>query len=118
MAEILIRMGATHADPCAWQRFYPVAVFEDGHKYGSAETWPVFAILRITNATVAEVRQYLDPDLDTTDPQHPITRALRKWKIALDDAAVPQWIKTAVQAGEVVSVTKAQIANFIKRTLV
>ena len=141
MAEILIRLGEPHADPKAWQRFYPVAVKPDGHEWGSAETYPTFAKLRITNATVEQCEEYLAPDDDVitcprcngtlidptpVDGQSVSCRrcagvgtvsehvGLRKFKFDFDDAAIPAAVLATIQAGEVVAVTKAQILNFIK----
>lgn len=124
MAEVLIKLerATNEFDLNAWARLHPVCVFEDGHAWGSAERPPKFLVLKITDMTVAAVRPYLDPDIDATDPDNPIIYAIRKWKFDIDDTRISQAIKNkianAIQNKTILSVTRAQIVNFIKRTRV
>jgi len=122
MAEILIKLEPANnpSDLLAWNRLHPVVVKPDGWVWGSAERPPKFLVIRITDMTVAEVEQYLETDWDFTAP-NPIMLAIRKLKIDLDDVTTPNQVKNAIsraiQNGTILEVTKAQIVNFIKRTI-
>lgn len=112
-AEILIKLGpAGTTDNNAWRRFCPVAVKPDGWAWGTAEKYPNFAVIRITDMTVAQLEAYNEPDIDNVTK---IQRAIRKWKIDIDDVALPAEIKNTITSGGIPSVTKAQVINFIKR---
>jgi hypothetical protein len=123
MAEVLIKLE--HADnpanPNAWGRCHPVCVKPDGWAWGSAERPPKFCVIRVTDMTVAQVEPYLDTDMDSTDPLNPTQRAVRKWKFDIDDVTIPPVVRNrianAISGGGVISVTKAQIVNFIKRNM-
>jgi len=124
MAEVLIKLVPCDAgkDPLlSWTRLHPVCVKPDGWAWGSAERPPKFCVIRITDMTVAEMEPYLEPDFDVTDPINPVQRAICKWKFDIDDVAIPNVIKnriaSAISSGGIISVKKAQIINFIKRTL-
>jgi hypothetical protein len=73
--------------------------------------------------TVAELEPYLDTDeVPNPDPVDAVLnprlhRALRKWKIDLDDVTLPVALRNVVTSGQIVVATKAQVVAFIKRVL-
>lgn len=120
MAELLLRLGDIKSDLNAWQRFYPVAVFEDGHVWGGQERPPKFLVVRFVGVSAADLQQYLETDSAYTDAATPIMLALRKWKIDIEDARIPNVVKkkirNAIADGTILEVTMSQIAAYIKRT--
>lgn len=115
MAEILIRLGADHADQKAWRYGMPVAVKPDGHKWGKLETWPKFAVIQVSDLSVKELEAYLEPDEDVNELTSERTMVgLRKWKFDLADAKTPPAVDTAAKAGTIAKVTQADIADCIK----
>ena len=123
MAEVLIRLGDTSTDAFAWQRLYPVAVFEDGHQWGTLERPPAFLVVRITDMTATNAEQYLDRGLDLTIPSSPVDYGLRKWKFDIDDTNLPTPVKKKIAAAiadttgnTILEVTSRQINAYIKRT--
>jgi hypothetical protein len=139
MAEILIKLGDPDANPLSWQRLYPVDVKPDGWEWGARETWPDFAVIRITNITVDQAKDYITSDDisivcprctgSLIDPVHTLkqcvrcsgigsiqkTIGLRKWKIDLDDVNVPKSMINLIKSGQPIVVTKDQVISFIKR---
>lgn len=87
MAEILVKaIDHTHPDPevdqrGAYKRGMPVVVMEDGHAWGSEEGLPKFWIIKIPGIAKSQVEKYIQPDIDESDPQNPVTRRRRLWKI-------------------------------------
>lgn len=59
MAEVLICITPDNG-PLAWGFGMPVAVQENGFQWGTEETWPKFARVRITDRSVAQVQSYLE----------------------------------------------------------
>jgi len=123
MAEILIKLEHANnpSDPNAWTKWHPVVVKPDGWEWGLKERPPWNLVLRITDMTVEEVLPYIERDDDLTDPKNPVSRAVRKWKVDLDDITIPQNVRNvidqAITSRQILTVTKAQVVNFIKRTL-
>jgi hypothetical protein len=116
-------MGATHTDPKAWQRLYIVAVKPDGWLWGALETWPTFAKIRVTDATLEMLEPYMETDdIPNPDPvdavlRPTIQRGLRKWKCDLDDNRFSNPLMRRIEAGEVIPVTMAMISAYLKRVV-
>jgi hypothetical protein len=127
--ELLVKlqkMPLTLRPEFAWDRGHVVDVKPEGWAWGAAERLPKFFVLRITDMTVAQAEAYLEPDFDpeTIDPLDPakniapVHRSIRKWKFDADDVTIPTAIKNQIINTGLVSVTKAQVINFIKRIAV
>ena len=130
MCEILVFLGDnTNADPTAdrkgcWKRGMPVVVREDGWPWGASEGLPTFAIVKIPGVAAAQAQAFLDAQLEDdagvpyfeTIPMANPARAIyrkRAWKVAID--AVPAAIRNQVLTTGSVTVTVAQIRNFLNR---
>ena len=119
MAEVLIKLerASDESDLKAWTRGHPVAVQEDGWTWGALEGLPRFCVLHLTDVSADQVRDWLDPDYDGTIDDAPVLRAIRKWRLDMDDLNIPNWVKQSIKDTGRVSVTLAQIINFLKRTV-
>ena len=65
MAELLILNFDTsnpdaEANRHAWKRGHVIDIKPDGHAWGSQECLPKFAIIKIPDATVAEVEHFFE----------------------------------------------------------
>ena len=62
MAEFLIKaVDASHAVPetdrGCWKLGHPVVVMDDGHVWGTAETLPMFVVLKVPGLDLVTARQ-------------------------------------------------------------
>lgn len=129
MCEILIFAGnRSHADPVIdrgeWKRGYAVDVKEDGHQWGASETLPTFVIVKIPGVPVAKAQAFLDPQ-DVDDAGLPVyenviearpRRAIyrrKAWRVKWAD--LPAGIRNTLQTTGQVTVTVAQIRNYLTR---
>jgi len=66
MAEILFKaIDATNPDPDkdrrgCYKKGYPVVVIQDGHTWGTEEALPKFIIVKCTEVTVEQCKQYIE----------------------------------------------------------
>lgn len=142
MAEILIKASnMTNSDPIkdrrgCYKRGMPVVVFEDGHTWGrleskqqwiaegnTAASWPsqgVFVIVKIPPVPAAKARSILEhqeeddlgfPMVDANG--NPTTYRRRRWILLVD--SIPAAIRNTLIANGEVTVTVAQIRNYLKR---
>lgn len=121
MAEVLIKLERADnpTDKNAWHRGHAVCVKPDGWQWGRAERLPKFCVIRITDMTPEQVEPYMateESDLYLADGLTKNQIAIRKFFFDLDDVAIPLIVKNSIKNTGMVSVTKAQIVNFIKRT--
>ena len=130
MCEILIFAGNnTHADPDTdrrgcWKRGYPVVVKEDGHPWGAEERLPKFVVVKIPGMPAAKAEAFLEPQMVDdagvpvyenvveAQPRWGIYRR-KAWRIAW--ASLPAGIKNTLQTTGEITVTVAQIRNYLKR---
>jgi hypothetical protein len=122
--ELIIKRQANyiHPDPIVnessiYQRGDVVDIKPDGHLWGKEEhpmttTYnpPHFFIVKIPGITVEQARKYIQPRMDDIDTTKVTTRRL--FKLLADD--VPQWVKNSIQTTGEVTVTWAQIKNFVQ----
>jgi hypothetical protein len=118
MCEILIRAKDNinpdpELDKMTYKRGYPVCVMPDGHSWGRAEGLPDFIVLKITDLSVEQAQQYIEHKVINAQTANQQIVGRRKFKFDIDASALPQRIKNQIKDG-VVTVTKAQILNFIK----
>lgn len=126
MAEVLIcARNATHPDSdvdrrSCYKRGDPVTVQPDGHPWGAKEGLPRFVVVKIPGVSVEQVRDVIQEQTEsdqgaalTDDDGLPVTFRRRRWRVLVDN--VPQQIRrTLAQTGEV-TVTPAQIKNYVRR---
>lgn len=55
MAELLIKASNTGN---GWERGMPICAFDDGHKWGSMETLPQFAVIKFPNVSKERLEKY------------------------------------------------------------
>lgn len=130
MCEILIFAGNnTNADAetdrrGCWKRGYPVVVKEDGHEWGREEGLPKFVIVKIPGVPAAKARAFLEiqevdddgiPVYDVIGQASPRPAMYRRraWRVAW--ASLPAGIRNTLQTTGTVTVTVAQIRNYLRR---
>ena len=122
MAELLVKaVSAVHADPVkdlrgSYKRGDIVVVMPDGHAWGLQERLPTFVVVRIPGVTVEQARRFADSE-GTVDPftaQLNVTRR-RRWRIRWDN--LPLGVRNALRDTGEVTVTWAQVRNFIENKL-
>ena len=126
MCEILIFAGNnTHTDPekdrrGCWKRGMPVVVMEDGHTWGREETPPKFVVVKIPGVPAAKAKSFLDPQMvdDAGVPVvsqdgRPVAYRRKEWKVAW--ASLPAGIRNTLQTTGTITVSVAQIRNYLRR---
>ena len=130
MCEILVFAGNnSHADPVedrrgCWKRGYPVVVKEDGHQWGREEGLPKFVVVKIPGVPAAKARAFLDaqmeddagvPTYDNFIEAVPRRTAFRRraWNVAW--ASLPAGIRNTLQTTGTITVSVAQIRNYLRR---
>lgn len=120
MCEILIFAGNnTHPNPekdrrGCWKRGYPVVVKEDGHPWGVEERLPKFVVVKIPGVPAAKAAAFLEAQL-VDDAGAPFTGIFRRraWQVAW--LALPAGIRNTLQTTGKITVTVAQIRNYLRR---
>ena len=126
MCELLVKArNAQHDDPEKDRRGcykigYIVCVMPDGHEWGAKEALPNFVKIKIPGLSHEVVRELIDPQ-DEDNAGNPVTEQdgapgiyrRRRWRIRVAD--IPAQIRqTLLTTGEV-TVTRAQIRNYVSR---
>jgi len=131
MAEILVKaVDHTHPDPQkdqqgAYKRGMAVVVMNDGHAWGREEGLPKFWIIKIPDISKATVEKYIQPDTDDSDPENPVIRRRRLWKLVWEE--LPQGAKDKLASTGTLTIkagsydgafdyTWAQVKNFFLNT--
>jgi hypothetical protein len=112
MAEILVKaISTTHPTQDHWcyKLGDPVVVMDNDHPWGALEGLPNFWIIKIPDATIAEVQHYIDMLYDQPTDLTPSKR--RRWY--LDNVKVPQHIWNELESTGTLTGTKAQLDNFM-----
>lgn len=123
MAELLIKaQDNTHADPVknergCYKRGDIVDVRPDGFAWGKEECLPRFVVVKIPGLDHAKVRHFIEAHFDTTNPDAPVLMKRRKWNVLMDAAKLPAWVKTSLRDTGSVTVTVAQVRNFIQNKI-
>lgn len=101
-------VSATHPTQDAWcyKQGDPVLVMENGWPWGVLEGLPNFWIIKIPDATIAEVEVYTEMWLDGTTV---IKR--RRW--LLDELKMPAHIRNELESTGMLTGTKAQLDAFM-----
>jgi len=118
MAEFLvIAKGHTNPDPVidragAYKRGDIVDVREDGFDWGRPirSFWPKFAIIKIPGVTVAQVRKYIQPEIDAIDPTKILTRRLYKVEVN----SLPLSIRRALRQSGTVTLDKTTVLSYLR----
>lgn len=130
MCEVLIfAQNNTHADPeedrrGCWKRGYPVVVKEDGHQWGLEEGLPKFVKVKIPGVPAAKAKAFIEdqltddagvPTTTTTQDGTVVPRAYRRraWNVAIN--SIPAAIRNQLLTTGEVTVTVAQIRNYLRR---
>lgn len=130
MCEILIFAGNnTHPDPekdrrGSWKLGYAVVVKEDGHEWGAEEGLPKFVVVKIPGVPAAKAEAFLEPQMvdDAGVPVYenvivaqPIRAIYRRkaWRVAW--ASLPAGVQNILQTTGAITVTVAQIRNYLRR---
>lgn len=126
MAEILIFAGNnTHPNPekdrrGCWKRGMPVCVKPDGHTWGREETLPKFVIVKIPGVPVAKAEAFLETQFVNDSgvanlgaDGRPTTYRRRAWEVAWN--SLPAGIRNTLQTTGVITVSVAQIRNYLRR---
>lgn len=142
MAELLVFIGNnTHADPVkdrhCWKRGMPISVFDDGHIWGreeskqawiaegrTAASWPnqgKLAIVKIPGVPASKALALIAPQMEDDDgvqqfdarTAKPIIYRRRRWRLLVD--SISSMVRNQLLAAGEVSVTVAQIRNFLQR---
>jgi hypothetical protein len=130
MCEILIFAGNnTHVDPVkdrrgCWKRGYPVVVKEDGHQWGREEGLPKFVVVKIPGVPAAKAEAFLEEQLvdDSGVPAYenlieakprPARYRRKAWRVAW--ASLPSGIRNTLQTTGTITVSVAQIRNYLRR---
>jgi hypothetical protein len=120
MAEALVKaISATHADPVkdlrgCYKAGDIVVVMPDGHVWGGSEGLPLFWIVKVPGATVAQLEGYL-VSVTTTDPPElgGATRVIRRRRWFADTLKMTGAIRNELQSTGIVTFTLAQVQNFM-----
>lgn len=112
MAEILIKAVAPNQpDAAKLARCYavgdPVVVMPDGHEWGAAEGLPTFWIVKVPGVSVETASAYLE--------RAQAAARRREWN--LDPTDLPVGVRDTLLTTGVITVTPAQVVNFVKRKL-
>lgn len=122
MAEILIKsIDAVHSNPekdkGCYKRGDIVDVRPDGHPWGREEGLPKFVIVKIPGLDPATVMHLMSMNEDRTDPERPMLLARRLWRVLVDSESLPSSIKNALKNTGQVTVTLAQIRNYVQNKI-
>jgi hypothetical protein len=126
MAELLIKArNAQHADPDidrqgCYKRGDIVVVMPDGHEWGAKEGLPNFVKIKIPGLDHETVRELIDEQREDDagtllfdDDGQPILFRRRRWRLLVD--SIPTTIRNQLRDFGEVTVTRAQIRNYVKR---
>ena len=112
--SILVR-GKNNSHPtkdyATYKRGDPVVVMRFNHVYGKLEKAPNFYIIRISDVSVAQAQKYIG---EHSDGNGAMLRR-RLFKIKVD--SIPSSIKTILASTGEITVTKAQIRNYIQNKI-
>lgn len=120
MAEFLIKaISATHPNPDkdrrgCYKRGDIVVVMPDNHKWGNAECLPTFVIVKIPGLGVETAKKYVEPAYVLGNETFGVAER-RKWRILVD--SIPAIIKNTLLSTGQVTVTLAQVRNYIEDRL-
>lgn len=123
MAEFLIKaISATNPDPVknergCYKRGDIVDVRPDGWKWGNEERLPKFVLVKIPGLDPKAALRFMEAHLDLTNPVEPILLRRRLWNVLVDDAGLPTQIKNALRTTGEVTVTLAQVRNYIRNKI-
>jgi hypothetical protein len=126
MAELLLKArNAQHADPDidrhgCYKRGDIVVVMPDGHQWGTKEGLPNFVKIKIPGLNHETVRELIDEQREDDagnplfdDDGQPILFRRRRWRVLVD--SIPTTIRNQLRDFGEVTVTRAQIRNYVKR---
>lgn len=126
MCELLVKArNAQHDAPEKDRRGcykvgHIVVVMDDGHEWGREETLPNFVKVKIPGLSADTVRDLIDEQRedDAGNPLAeeggvPITFRRRRWRIRVAD--IPANIRNTLLTTGEVTVTRAQIRNYVSR---
>lgn len=122
MCEILLYARVNNGNPQGYHQFDPVTVHDDGWTWGYRASkadwiaggrlgsqWPRgFILLKIPSVPASRVRGLLQQWESTPKTLH------RKRKVFFDIDAAPSTIRQKIGSDYEITVTKAQIRNFLK----
>lgn len=89
----------------------PVVVMPDGHEWGAEEGLPKFYIVKIPGLAVETAKKWIQHWEDTTDPAKPTIVQRRLYRLKVAD--IPTTIRKTLQQTGQVTVTLAQIRNYV-----
>ncbi len=126
MCELLVKArNAQHDDPEKDRRGcykvgHIVCVMDDGHEWGREETLPNFVVIKIPGLSASVVQDLIEPQMEddagttlTDDSGAPRVFRRRRWRIRVAD--VPAKIRNTLLTTGEVTVTRAQIRNYVSR---
>lgn len=87
----------------------PVVVRPDGWQWGAAEGLPLFWVVKVPGATVAQLEQYVEA-LSNADGT---VNRRRSWSI--DTAKMPGNIRNQLNTTGVITITLTQVQNFLTK---
>lgn len=109
MAELLVKaVDATHPDPAkdargCYKRGDVVCVQPDGHEWGRLEGLPRFVVVKVPGVSVDQAEAHLERS------------ETRRRAVGIAWADLPAGVRQQLQTTGTVTVTPAQIRNFVKR---
>lgn len=120
MAEFLIKATSnTNPNPLkdsrgCYKRGDIVDVRPDGWPWGNEERLPRFVVVKIPGLDPDTVMKFMDSQTDSVAIENPTMIKRRLWNLLIDDAGIPNSIKNALRNNGEVTVTLAQIRNYIR----
>jgi hypothetical protein len=89
-----------------------IAIRHNGAGWGKKEGPPKYAVIKIPDLTVAQAKKYLEPEIDYTDPENPITLTYRKYRLVFSELSTG--MKNKLKEGTEVSVQWTQIKGKVE----
>jgi hypothetical protein len=109
VAEILVMaVSNTHPtqDDLCYKQGDPVLVTDNGHPWGALEGLPNFWIIKIPDATIAEVEAYCEVWYDGQT-------IIKRRRYLLDELKMPAHIRNELESTGMLTGTKAQLDAFM-----